>query len=108
MALILIRVTYVLSLHDDVHQSDSHHTPSSALHILHHILAQRSSLTPREAALAIEALSLKTCAEIAASRGTTRNTIKTDFQRIYRKLGIHSRAELITLLRTYLTSDNSL
>lgn len=69
---------------------------------IHPILRTHYLLTLRETELALLAFSQKTCATIAAERGTTRNTIKTAYQQIYRKCTVHSRDELRRLLTPHL------
>lgn len=69
---------------------------------LYHALRANYRVTQRDVELALLALSDKTCAEIAVVRKTTRNTIKTDYQRLYRKFGINSRKELCALVATHL------
>jgi DNA-binding CsgD family transcriptional regulator len=54
-------------------------------------------LTPQEAAVARLAKAGKTNREIAAQLYLTVNTVETHLRHIYQKLGIHRRAELMTL-----------
>ncbi|HEY2553362.1 MAG TPA: AAA family ATPase [Streptosporangiaceae bacterium] len=54
-------------------------------------------LTPQEAAVARLARAGKTNREIAAQLFLTVNTVETHLRHVYQKLGIHRRAELITL-----------
>ncbi len=54
-------------------------------------------LTPQEAAVARLARAGKTNREIAAQLYLTVNTVETHLRHVYQKLGIHRRAELLTL-----------
>jgi DNA-binding CsgD family transcriptional regulator len=54
-------------------------------------------LTPQEAAVARLARAGKTNREIAAQLYLTINTVETHLRHVYQKLGIHRRAELMTL-----------
>jgi DNA-binding CsgD family transcriptional regulator len=54
-------------------------------------------LTPQEAAVARLAKAGKTNREIAAQLYLTVNTVETHLRHIYQKLGIHRRAQLLTM-----------
>lgn len=62
--------------------------------------AWRSELTPRECELVAFQLQYPrmTWSAIARDQKTTRKTIKTYYQRIYRKVGVGSRDELIATI----------
>lgn len=69
---------------------------------LHQQLRVTYPVSLRETELALLALSDKSWTAIAVLRGTTRTTITTSYRQLYRKLGIHSRADLRTLIITNL------
>lgn len=66
-------------------------------------------LTPRECELVL--LQLRepdmTWSQIALHQQTTRNTIKTYYQRIYKKLGISGRSGIYTLLGQHFGTTSS-
>lgn len=55
-------------------------------------------LTPREQEVAAHVAQGMTNADIAKALGITRRTVATHLERIYERLGIHSRAALATLV----------
>ena len=57
-----------------------------------------ASLTDAEAVVVGLVLQGLTTAQIAAARGVARNTVSSQLQSIYRKLGVTSRAELASKL----------
>ena len=67
---------------------------------LHQQLRTTYPVSLRETELALLALSDTMWAAIAALRGTTRTTITTSYRQLSRKLGIHSRPDLRTLIIT--------
>ena len=62
-------------------------------------LAQRLGLTKREAEVAALFLQGRSMSYIAEKTFVSENTIKTHVQHIYRKCGVHSKQELIDLVR---------
>ena len=62
-------------------------------------LAQRFGLTKREAEVAALFLQGRSMSYIAEKTFVSENTIKTHVQHIYRKCGVHSKQELIDLVR---------
>jgi DNA-binding CsgD family transcriptional regulator len=59
--------------------------------------ARRDFLTPRETQIALEVATGASNREVAAALFLTPKTIEFHLTRIYRKLGVHTRGELIRL-----------
>lgn len=59
---------------------------------------RRDELTDTERAVAADVVAGLPSAAIAAKRGTSRRTVEKQIERVFRKLGVHSRAELVALL----------
>jgi DNA-binding CsgD family transcriptional regulator len=62
------------------------------------LLARLFGLTAREALLAGELAEGLTLAEIATSRGRSKNTLRVQTQKLFAKLGVNRQAELVRLL----------
>ena len=74
----------------------------------HDLMAERFTewgLTPAERDVALFAIKGLNTAEIAAVRGTSEGTIKSQSNAIYRKAGVGGRAQLLGLLIDDLTGD---
>jgi len=74
----------------------------------HDLMAERFvewGLTPAERDVALFAIKGLNTAEIAAVRGTSEGTIKSQSNAIYRKAGVGGRAQLLGLLIDDLTGD---
>lgn len=69
---------------------------------LHGLLRTTYPVSLRETELALLALRDTSWTAIAVVRGTTRNTIKTSYRQLYRKLGIHRRPDLCTLIISHI------
>jgi DNA-binding CsgD family transcriptional regulator len=59
-----------------------------------------AALTPAERSVAFLAASGATHAEIAKARGSSPRTVANQLARIYRKLGVGSRVELVALVES--------
>jgi DNA-binding CsgD family transcriptional regulator len=57
-----------------------------------------ATLTPREHQIVEHARLGHTIAEIALALGTSPHTVRNQFAKLYRKLGVSSRAELVGLI----------
>ena len=63
------------------------------------VVAERYGLTKREAEVVTLFLQGRSMSYIAEKMFVSENTIKTHVQHVYRKCGVHSKQELIDLVR---------
>ena len=61
-------------------------------------LSASRDLSPREAEILVSILTDASLPDVAAALFISRNTLKTHLRRLYRKLGVHSRDEAVSLV----------
>lgn len=96
----LLDEKYLLSLIAEPGPSALDLGDEAALRACAAVAARRYGLTPREEEIAFYILKRRDNSEIAAEMFVAQNTLKVHTRNLYRKLGVHSRAEAFELLKS--------